>query len=234
MSVNKYLTGAVLPFLGCLTISACSTVPANPNYEFSSKYGQTGTDRVELAQAGPVAQPGYNQGASAQSTTPHQGQTTLANAQGQTTSTSPTEQAYNADQMVGTPGYEMMRAQQQPQTVQTPTVQAPTVQTPSMQAVTPRSTPQGARPVDYDYAQNVTGQSGTAGVASGPGNTSPIADTAVNVPTGQRYVVQPGDTVYSLSRRLCAPIIDITTANGIGADYAISIGQTLLLPNSRC
>ncbi|MGB3456865.1 MAG: LysM domain-containing protein, partial [Litorimonas sp.] len=62
----------------------------------------------------------------------------------------------------------------------------------------------------------------------------PLPGTAASVAVGQTYVVQPGDTVYSLSRRLCAPIGEVMSANGIGGDFAISIGQTLVLPTSRC
>ena len=197
-----------------LVLSACSTVPHNPNYEFSSKYGQPGTDTVQVAEAWPETPT---------ETAPiQQSQPTLASTQAPAPSTSPTEQAYNADQMVGTPGYEMMRAQAAQQAAPAPQPQpmpAPTTQV------------AGPREVTYDYAQNIIGQTTPAPTTI---DAPPVPSTAVNVPTGYSYVVQPGDTVYSLSRSLCVAITDITVPNGIGSDYAISIGQSLTLPSNRC
>ena len=38
---------------GALVLAACSTVPNNPNYQYSSKYGQAGTDTTQVAEAWP-------------------------------------------------------------------------------------------------------------------------------------------------------------------------------------
>ncbi|XER21972.1 LysM peptidoglycan-binding domain-containing protein [Fretibacter rubidus] len=43
-----------------------------------------------------------------------------------------------------------------------------------------------------------------------------------------------GDTVYSLSRKLCTSIDDIKQMNGLGSDFNIKIGDSLRLPASRC
>lgn len=50
---------------------------------------------------------------------------------------------------------------------------------------------------------------------------------------GNHQVVE-GDTVYSLSRKLCTSIDDIKQMNGLGADFNIKIGDSLHLPASRC
>lgn len=148
-----------------------------------------------------------------------------------TQAASPTERAYNSGQMQGTPGYEMMRAQGDAVQTQThpsyPAPRAPVYEAAPAPTYTPYTppaapTPAAPRQVQYDYGENLR--------ADGQIQTG----TAANIGMGLSYVVQAGDTVYSLSRRLCAPMGDITTANGIGGDYAIAIGQTLYLPNSRC
>ena len=214
-----------------IALAACSTVPNNPNYQYSSKYGQPGPDTVQMAQVETVTESDAGQS-----------QPTLATSRSEGPSTSPTEQAYNADQMVGTPGYEMMQAQaaqQAPQSV------APTPAPESAPAPRPTqlaAQPTGPREVTYDYAQNMIGQSSEEAATPTPApapikmaeEAQPLAGTAVNAPTGYSYRVQAGDTVYSMSRALCVPIADITGPNGIGADFAISIGQTLTLPASRC
>ena len=225
--------------LGLGLLAACSTVPNNPNYQYSSKYGQPGTDTVQVAQTETDTD-----------TQAPQTQTTLATSRGEAQSSSPTEQAYDADEMVGTPGYEMMRAQASQPVAPMPSP-APT-QAPAPTPYTdpaPRPTqlaqqPTGPREVPYDYAQNMIGQSAPEADSptpvpapapiKTPEDTPPLAGTAVNAPTGYSYTVKPGDTVYSLSRRLCVPITDITVPNAIGSDYGISIGETLTLPTSRC
>ncbi|MEM7729889.1 MAG: LysM domain-containing protein [Pseudomonadota bacterium] len=226
MSARFMMTGSVL------LLAACSTVPNNPNYEYSSKYGQPGTDVVQTVQAEPMAAPA-----------PAPMVVTAAHPY---EPVSPTAQAFDADRMTGTPGYEAMMAQNAP--IQNPPVQPAPVplyaapQASSQPAPVPlyaapqtaAPAPGGAREVTYDYGQNmIVSETGRA-VAAAPTQAAPLPGTAANIAVGQSYVVQPGDTVYSLSRRLCAPIGEIMTANGIGGNFAISIGQTLSLPNSRC
>ena len=204
MSAPKYL-----PLLLASTViglGACSTVQENPNYQYSSKYGVT--DTVQTVQTEPVET--------------HQAPVVTVSNPG--TAVSPTEEAYNADAMTGTPGYAILLAEEAETNAQPQT-------TPHTLPV-PAPVYDGPREVDYDYAQNVivteVPQAVSATAAPEP------TRTAVTAPTGQSYIVQPGDTVYSLSRRICAPIAEIMTVNGIGADYAIAIGQTLILPATRC
>ncbi len=235
-------------------LAACSTVPNNPNYEYSSKYGQAGTGAVQTAQV---------------QTQTVQTQTVQADVYSAPTTTvearhphdsvvpyyetapasSPTEQSYDANGMTGTPGYEMMQAQTAPAQAQPaqpqyqPQYQSqPQTQYQASQPVPLYAQPQTAlaapgapREVTYDYAQNaIVGETGRPAPAAAPTYAAPAPSTAANIAVGGTYVVQPGDTVYNISRRLCVPIPEITSANAIGGDYKIGIGQALVLPNSRC
>ena len=118
---------------------------------------------------------------------------------------SETELAFDAATMDGTPGYAVF----------------------AEEAALPVPVEQAGQgvPVAYDYSQNVI-------VA---GADTAIAPTVTRQLGGwQSYTVVPGDTVYSLARRNCVGISDITERNGIGPDYAISIGQRISVPGSRC
>jgi LysM repeat protein len=166
---------------------------------------------------------------------------------------SPTERAYNSAQMQGTPGYEMMRAQSysgqaynvgQSQTHPSyPAPRAPVYEAAPAPAYTPYTppaapTPLAPRQVEYDYGDNLRADGNTQAQPTAPRNdyapNQARTGTAANIGTGLSYNVGEGDTVYSLARRLCVPMDEIMTANGIGGDFAIAIGQTLYLPNSRC
>lgn len=122
----------------------------------------------------------------------------------------------------------------------------------------------GPRAVDYDYSQNVVTAGGgpVDQTYSTPTPTSPVpaapytapqrySAASPAVPTQQNgyqsnyqsgyqsqsqgnYIVRQGDTVYSLSRRLCVPVAEFSAMNNLGADYAINIDQALTLPASRC
>lgn len=236
-----------------ILLASCATAQENPNYQYSTKYG---TSQTQVANNGyaPQNAPASIQTASTQTAgvaPTHTGYignegVTLATTQATSTpppTTSPTERAYDATRMQGTPGYEMMRAQQSADVYPAPS--APTYQSAPAPDYTPYTPPvaaplaaSGPRQITYDYGDNVSGTQTALNQPSasryepmiGQGRTG----TAANIATGQTYVVREGDTVYSLSRRLCTPIADITTANAIGGDYGIAIGQTLSLPNSRC
>lgn len=52
--------------------------------------------------------------------------------------------------------------------------------------------------------------------------------------TGGQHQIVEGDTVYSLSRKLCTSIDEIKLMNSLGADFNIKIGDSISLPASRC
>jgi len=95
-----------------------------------------------------------------------------------------------------------------------------------------------AQTVEYDYSENIvsaptTAESTPAAVAT----IAPVQELQIlPAPTaiGQTHIVKQGDTVYSLSRMLCVDLGDIQSLNSLNDSYAISIGQTLKLPTSRC
>jgi LysM repeat protein len=58
-----------------------------------------------------------------------------------------------------------------------------------------------------------------------------IAGVPVPTPgTGQEYVVQAGDTLYSIARRFNTTVAAIQSANGIVNPWYISVGQRLVIP----
>jgi murein DD-endopeptidase MepM/ murein hydrolase activator NlpD len=77
-------------------------------------------------------------------------------------------------------------------------------------------------------------------VTSAAVTTAPLPQiaraTPVAMPTGtppSRYLVQPGDTVYGISRRLTVPLRSVIDANSLAPPYALRIGQILRIPNPR-
>ena len=188
-------------------LCACATPQENPNYRFSSKYQAPQAAPVQLA-----------------STTPVPVQTMSTDAvvvmDAPVSAVSETEQAWDARTMDGTPGYVAVMEAEAEHDGPAPAPIARPVE------ITPTPVPsQGPRAVSYDYSQNV--------IIAGADTQVPSHETRPRGLEGA-YVVQPGDTVYSLARARCLSIADVQQGNGIGADYAIAIGQTLSLPPSRC
>ena len=188
-------------------LCACATPQENPNYRFSSKYQAPQAAPVQLA-----------------STTPVPVQTlstdTVVVMDAPVSAVSETEQAWDARTMDGTPGYVAVMEAEAEHDGPAPAPIARPVE------ITPTPGPsQGPRAVSYDYSQNV--------IIAGADTQVPSHETRPRGLEGA-YVVQPGDTVYSLARARCLSIADVQQGNRIGADYAIAIGQTLSLPPSRC
>lgn len=77
----------------------------------------------------------------------------------------------------------------------------------------------------------------TAAPAATPGRTSLPAATsgAVATPPGGQsadsYTVQPGDTLFGLSRTTGVPVAEIARANGIPPDSQLRTGQILQIPS---
>ncbi len=82
----------------------------------------------------------------------------------------------------------------------------------------------------------------TSTVVTTPTITTPIVTTpTVTTPTvttpnvsygGNTYVVQAGDTLYSISRRSGYSVAQIASWNGLAAPYSLSVGQVLMLSAS--
>ncbi len=66
-----------------------------------------------------------------------------------------------------------------------------------------------------------------------PGLQPSEAALAANAATpieGSDYSVQPGDTLYAISRRSAIPVSSLAAANGLTAPYDLQVGQSLSLP----
>ncbi len=61
---------------------------------------------------------------------------------------------------------------------------------------------------------------------------SSLAPPRTAAPSRQ-VVVRPGDTAYSIARNNGVTVAQLGAANGIGAPYALSIGQRLIVPGAR-
>ena len=121
----------------------------------------------------------------------------------------PTDAQFTGQEVTGTPGFMVLAQSNQTQTVQSSGIGQP-------------------QPVAYDHSQNFI----TADVVME--NSDFVEDVRIIPSVGQSYIVQQGDTIYALSRRYCVGVDIIRSMNGIGADYAINIGQTITLPASHC
>ena len=247
------MSARILFIASALMTASCATAQENPNYQHSSKYGQTqmannGTSapansQIQAQTAGTAYRTGqaYSADTNLQNGryVGNEGVTVTA-AHPAPATTSPTERAYDSERMNGTPGYEMMRAQQDSTNTHPsyPVAPAPTYQPAPAPARQAAPSPRQPQPVPYDYGQNMIVSENAPSRSTAPGYDQSTdrgyPGTSANIDTGQSYVVRSGDTVYSLARRLCTPLADIMRPNGIGGDYAISIGQTLYLPQSRC
>ncbi|MBS4048446.1 MAG: peptidoglycan DD-metalloendopeptidase family protein [Alphaproteobacteria bacterium] len=113
-----------------------------------------------------------------------------------------------------------------PQTQQRATTSSPS-------GATPQASPQGVVQM-----QQLGPPSGTA--APAPTRTPPVQPQQVTAPVAaapsnldDAVIVQPGDTVYGLSRRYNRPVRAIIEDNNLQPPYALQPGQRLNLPQSR-
>ncbi|MEP4051515.1 MAG: LysM peptidoglycan-binding domain-containing protein [Litorimonas sp.] len=205
----------ILPLSAAL-LSGCLTSQENPNYEISSQYQGDLEARHQYANAAPVASTGTTYEAA-----PLEAVTVQANTVEMTTA--PTDSLYGVREVSGTPGFMAMESDRQ-----AIAIEAAAQAMPEAEIVT--SAPLGAAgtPIAYDYTRNLVS---IDAVTTG----QQIPDTVRVLPSaGQTYTVQQGDTVYSLSRKTCVGVNVIQSMNGLSADYAIKIGQSLTLPTSVC
>lgn len=200
-------------------LSGCLTTQENPYYEHSTAYKGDPVETTQYATTTPIestavayesipAQPVFVQQAS--TTTDY-------------SSVSPTDSAYGGEVVTGTPGF---MAMQNAQPATTYTAVAPTL--PSAQIVNAAPMAAAGTPISYDYSRNLI----AADVVTTGQQYPSTSQIVQNI--GNNYTVQPGDTVYSLSRKTCVGVTVIQSMNGLGADYGIKIGQSLMLPATAC
>jgi len=159
---------------------------------------------------------------------------------------SPTDAEFQTITNEGTPGYQVIQAQAatsgQSMTVaeaisashpayiglQASTIAVPaTISAPAAYTETYSQQAGLAQPVSYDYSANTV-----SAFAETPRSQSETRLITRGYTNG--HLVKEGDTVYSLSRRLCVGVNDIQSLNNLNAGYGIKIGDTLQLPTSRC
>ena len=128
---------------------------------------------------------------------------------------SPTDAQFDTISETGTPGYQVLQAQT-----------APAYQAPAATMSAPYST-SGAQEVSYNYADNTI--SASAETFAMPSTSRVLSNSSF-----ASHIVQEGDTVYSLSRKLCVGISEIQSINSLDASYGINIGDTLQLPSANC
>ena len=66
--------------------------------------------------------------------------------------------------------------------------------------------------------------------ASSPSYVTPPAPMTVSA--GAAYVIQPGDTISGVGRRFQTPVQNLIDLNGLGPRGAITVGQSIILPDS--
>lgn len=66
--------------------------------------------------------------------------------------------------------------------------------------------------------------------ASPPSYVTPSAPMTVTA--GAAYIIQPGDTISGVGRRFQTPVQNLIDLNGLGPRGAITVGQSIILPDS--
>lgn len=214
----------LLTSLSAALLGGCLTTQENPNYEFSSRYEGDTTATQQYATTTPVAAPDAETVAVTYEAASTQYVQPVAD---QMTSTAPTDSAYGTRQVSGTPGFMAMQASQQA-TAQVNVQMEIAPSLPTAQTVSMPQMAAAGTPIAYDHSRNL--------IVADADVTSPVMSETVRLlaGSGQSYTVQPGDTVYSLSRKSCVGVNVIQSMNGLSADYGIKIGQTLRLPANVC
>ena len=227
----------ILP-LSAFMLAGCLTTQESPIYEQSTSYKGDLAARHQYANAVPAtpaptvvsyesapAQPLQTQPYPAQmQAAPIQAATIQAYSPTETVmATAPTDEIYGATQVTGTPGFMAMQ-----NAAQAGTVQAAAQPFHETQFVD--SAPLGAAgtPIAYDYRRNLVSVDAETTEQRLPESFRLVQEA------GQRYAVQQGDTVYSLSRKTCVGVNVIQSMNELDSNYAIKIGQSILLPASVC
>jgi len=217
-------------------LSGCLTTQENPNYQHSTLYKAIDVEQSQYASAEPatVTAASYEQTLPAQlvqaqttviQSTPVQSlpvQTTLVSIPASVTA--PTDTSYASREVSGTPGFMAMESARQASLLEAAAQDLPTAEIVHSAPLVARGTP-----ISYDYSRNLV-QIDAA--MSAPQFSEVVR--AMPKASGYSYTVLQGDTVYSLARKSCVGVSVIQSMNGLNANYAIKIGQSLTLPASVC
>jgi len=150
----------------------------------------------------------------------------------------PTDSAYG--ETFGTPGYHALQANGEldETTVASTAVSAPITSAPAP-TIAPSPVP---APVPYTYSTPIPAPAPAPTQIPAP--TYPqyaYPQTSTPAPTPQyaqagvtTHQVVEGDTVYSLSKRLCVEVEDIRRLNSLNSEFYIRLDDYIKLPASRC
>lgn len=62
----------------------------------------------------------------------------------------------------------------------------------------------------------------------------PTTAPAPTVTSGCTYRVQPGDTLYRISRKFGVPVLSLARSNGLSLSSVLRVGQILTIPSATC
>ncbi len=91
-----------------------------------------------------------------------------------------------------------------------------------------------AAPYTLRVGQSLRIPSGGQAAGFAPAPASAPAQSTYGAPqqqVGTSYIVRPGDTLYSISRRSGVPVSAIARQNGLNAPYRLSVGTQLSIPS---
>lgn len=89
-----------------------------------------------------------------------------------------------------------------------------------------------AVPNDKAIVQTVDKKEDVPNVIAVPQKKATGVQTTTKVQL-ENVVVQPGDTLYSLSRRYSVPVNDLAVLNNLQAPFALTVGQKIRVPNLK-
>jgi LysM repeat protein len=131
-----------------------------------------------------------------------------------------------------TPGQTVVSARDIPTLAWSPTPEVPVVALPTTPPTATPTPTEGPSPVPTVPVSALPPTAVPPTSAAAPAPTSvPPQPTQPPVSTGS-YMVQRGDTLFSIGQRFGVPWREIADANGIGAPYEIVSGQTLTIPQA--
>jgi len=243
--IGAVVGGAAGYGVGDISVN-CDPIPVQPETYRSTPANHTYTSQHHSPQTTT-----YSSSTNAASTT-HTGYPTTVQAETVTAASSATvsSESYNAPtdiaygDTIGTPGYHAMQANGELDETRTASIALPDP-SPSNVSATPIPSP---APVTAPAPRPNTGYPQYTSQAYPAPNTPSTPQyqslpQAVPAPApvqqlaqsgGNMHLVVEGDTVYSLSRKLCVGVEDIRQLNNLNGAFNIRLDEYIRLPNSRC
>ena len=157
------------------------------------------------------------------------------------TYTAPTDSAY--DDTFGTPGYHAMQANGEMDDTTSASITLPETSPMDVAPIpTPAPAPAPSQSAQTSGYPQYSAPTYTAPTYTAPSYTTPSypsttqnsQTSGLNTGGGTLHRVVEGDTVYSLSRKLCVTVFDIQQMNSLDGNFSIRLDDQIKLPASRC